>query len=146
MSCNHITKVLEWGFSESHDFIVSLYGCVLCDITSDVPFKDEEKISIDHTNCDNEPCFGCKAKGLQMNAGDAKHITAMPKRKWESELNAYRAATAQGIQPAGTSRQAVEAAEKASEVIGSAYNSENMPATSMINKSSVGTFKDIGAI
>ena len=84
MEHQHISKVLEWGFNEHHDFIATLWGCVLCDVTADKPFEYED-ISIDHTMCD-EDCFGCKAKGLQLATGDASgHIIAagVTQKKWD---------------------------------------------------------------
>ena len=57
-----------------------------------------------------------RASNLQLNAGDAKHTTSVSKKKWDAELNAYKNARSQGIQPAGTTmakvRQAVEISEK----------------------------------
>lgn len=121
MTCNHITKVLKWGFTEAHDFKVTLYGCVLCDMESLTPFKDEEDIDIDHTNCD-EDCFGCKAKNLQLSVGDAGATKAMPAKKWDAELNAYSAARKQGIQPAGTSMAKIKEAVEKSNKAGKAYD------------------------
>ncbi len=65
-------------------------------------------------------CFGCKGLGLQMNSGDAKRDIS--DKKWTSELQAYRDARAQGIQPAGTTMRHVQEAHRASEVLGKAYN------------------------
>jgi hypothetical protein len=143
MNCSHISKVLEWGFDENHDFIASLWGCVLCDETSDKPFKDEDDIPIDHALCD-EDCFGCKAKGLQLNTGDAGRD--IPDKKWNSELGAYRDARAQGIQPSGTRMHDIEAAHKASETLGQAYDGDSMPKTKDITPKSVEIMKEIGQI
>jgi hypothetical protein len=143
MNCSHISKVLEWGFDENHDFIASLWGCVLCDETSDKPFKDEDDIPIDHALCD-EDCFGCKAKGLQLNTGDAGRD--IPDKKWNSELGAYRDARAQGIQPSGTRMHDLEAAHKASETLGQAYDGDSMPKTKDITPKSVEIMKEIGQI
>lgn len=74
-----------------------------------------------------EGCFGCKAATLEMNAGDASHKKTMTTKKWDSELQAYRDARAQGIQPAGTSMKAVQDAVKASENLGKAYDGNTMP-------------------
>lgn len=144
--CLHISRVKEWGFNERHDFIASLWDCVLCGIESPVPFKEEEKISIDHTHCDVDPCFGCKAKGLQLNTGDASSSKAMSNKKWDGELNAYRQARKEGIQPAGTSMAAVQEAYRASETMGKAYDADTMISTQSIQKESVSSLKDAGAI
>ena len=139
----HISKVLEWGFTIEHDFKVIKWGCVLCDETGDAPFPDIEDIAIDHTQCD-EDCFGCKARGLQLNTGDAARD--IPDKKWTSELKAYKDARAQGIQPAGTSRAHIQQAHEASEKLGVAYNSEKMPKAQDITTKSVEVMKELGAI
>lgn len=139
---SHISKVLEWGFTPEHDFIATLWGCVLCDIKTEKPFMYED-ISIDHTQCD-EDCFGCKAKGLQLNTGDTTRD--IPDKKWTSELQAYRDAKAQGMQPAGTRMKDIEAAHTASEILNKPYNAETMPKAKDINKNSVAVMKEIGQI
>lgn len=144
--CNHISRVKEWGFDEAHNFRVTQYDCLLCGLVSELPFKDEENIDIDHVNCDDD-CFGCKARSLQLNTGDANSSKAMSNRKWNGELDAYRAARAQGIQPAGTSMAHVRAAVEASNVMGQAYDADTAiaPAQS-INKKSVVSLSEVGAI
>ena len=144
--CNHISRVKEWGFDEAHNFRVTQYDCLLCGLVSETPFKDEENIDIDHVNCDDD-CFGCKARSLQMNTGDANSSKAMSNRKWNGELDAYRAARAQGIQPAGTSMAHVKAAVEASNAMGSAYDADTAiaPAQS-INKKSIASLSEVGAI
>ena len=91
-----------------------------------------------------EGCFGCKIGTLELGAGDATRDIS--DKKWTSELQAYRDARAQGIQPAGTTRAHVEAAYEASVTLGRAYNSETMPKTKDINKKSTEVLKEIGAI
>ena len=91
-----------------------------------------------------ETCFGCKGLTLQMNSGDAKRD--IPDKKWNSELQAYRDARAQGIQPAGTSMRHVQEAHRASEVLGKAYNADTMPKTKDINEKSAAVMKEIGQI
>lgn len=121
MTCSHITKVLKWGFDENHNFKVTLYGCVLCDIESLTPFKDEENIDVDHTACGPD-CFGCKAKTLELGTGDATAGRAMTQKKWNKELDAYASARKQGIQPAGTSMAKVQEAVEASNKVGKAFD------------------------
>ena len=81
-NCDHVSKVLEWGYTltdgnfKEHP---SLYGCTKCDATSEVPFPSIDAF-IDHTNCDEKPCFGCKAKGLQLSTGDANSRVHMTTR------------------------------------------------------------------
>jgi hypothetical protein len=68
-----------------------------------------------------EGCFGCKVGTLVMNAGDANSNLNVSTRKWDRELEAYRTARAQGIQPAGTSMKKVQEAVQISEKTGQAY-------------------------
>lgn len=89
-------------------------------------------------------CFGCKGLTLQMNSGDAKRD--IPDKKWTSELQAYRDARAQGIQPAGTTMRDITAAHKASEVLGKAYNADTMPKTKDITPKAATIMKEIGQI
>jgi hypothetical protein len=91
-----------------------------------------------------DTCFGCKGLTLQMNSGDAKRD--IPDKKWNSELQAYRDARAQGIQPAGTTMRHVQEAHKASEILGKAYNADTMPKTKDINQKSAAVMKEIGQI
>ena len=91
-----------------------------------------------------EGCFGCKGLTLQMNSGDAKRD--IPDKKWNSELQAYRDARAQGIQPAGTTMRHVEEAHRASEVLGTAYNADTMPKTKDITPKTATVMKEIGQI
>jgi hypothetical protein len=124
----HAGKVVESGYrleeGQMH-FTVNLWGCIRCDATSDKPFEYED-ISIDHTACDDD-CFGCKAKGLQLATGDAAgNIVASgtTQKKWDKELAFYKEARAQGVQPEGTSRKAIEKALDASAVLNRPYNAE----------------------
>jgi hypothetical protein len=147
MEHQHISKVLEWGFSADHNFEATLWGCVLCDVTADKPFEYEE-ISIDHTACDDD-CFGCKAKGLQLATGDAAGniiASGTTQKKWDKELAFYKDARAQGVQPEGTSRKAVEKALDASATLNQAYNAEKMPKANQITKEAVAVMKEIGQI
>jgi hypothetical protein len=119
--CDHISKVIKWGFDKNHDFKATLWGCTNCEATSKKPFKTTEAF-VDHSKCDYDPCFGCKAKGLQLSTGDAAGNKAMPAKKWNKELNMYREARRQGIQPAGTTEKAVRDALEKSDKAGKAYN------------------------
>lgn len=147
--CDHISKVLDWSYTlrdGQMDQHVSLYGCTECDITSTEPLSSSNQMfsSVDHSQCHLDPCFGCKAKTLQLNAGDATRD--VPDKKWQGELAAYRDARAQGIQPAGTTMQHVEEAHKASETLGKAYNADAMPKTKDINKRSAEVLKEVGMV
>jgi len=89
-----------------------------------------------------EGCFGCKGLSLQMNSGDAKRD--VPDKKWNAELQAYRDARAQGIQPAGTTMRHIEEAHKASEQLGRAYDADTMPKAKDINHKSAEVMKELG--
>ena len=91
-----------------------------------------------------EGCFGCKGSTLQMNSGDAKRD--VPDKKWNAELQAYRDARAEGIQPAGTTMRHIEEAHKASETLGKAYDADTMPKAKDINTKTVEVMKEIGQI
>lgn len=146
--CFHISRVTEFSFNDNHDFVASAYDCVLCGEKSPTPFPHEDQVvSIDHTECGNNPCFGCKAKGLQLNTGDANSQKSMSNKKWHGELDAYRAARAQGIQPAGTSMAHIRAAEEASSVMGRAFDADtDLAPAQTITKESVTSLKEVGAI
>ena len=90
-----------------------------------------------------ETCFGCKALTLEMNAGDAKRD--IPDKKWNAELQAYRDARAQGIQPNSTHMRDIQNAHKASEVLGRPYDGDTMPKAHKINKGVAEVMKEIGA-
>jgi hypothetical protein len=95
-----------------------------------------------------EGCFGCKVGTLQMNAGDASGNKMTSKKKWDAELNAYSAARAQGIQPDGTSMKKIQAAVKASENMGTAYDGGTAIASAqkLQDKKTVKSLKETGVI
>jgi len=146
VSCSHISRVKEWGIDDNHNYIVTLWDCLVCNVESDRPFLDQEFKPIDHSKCNYDPCFGCKAKGLQLNTGDASSQKIMSNKKWDGELNEYRKARAQGIQPAGTTMAAIQDAYRASEVMGKAYDADTMTKADTITKQSVSSLKEAGAI
>jgi len=63
-----------------------------------------------------------RASRLQLNAGDAKHTIIKTNKAWDAELNAYKAARDQGIQPAGTTMAKVQEAVSISEMTGKPYD------------------------
>lgn len=95
-----------------------------------------------------EGCFGCKVSTLQLSPGDAAHTKLISSKKWDAELNAYAAARAQGIQPDGTSMKKIQAAVKASENIGKAYDGGTAvaPAARLQNKKTVKSLKETGVL
>ena len=151
----HAGKVVKDGYTldkgQMH-FTVSLWGCIRCDATSKTPWADAgvyKVKKIDHSDCDNNPCFGCKAKGLQLATGDASGniiASGTTQKKWDKELDFYRDARAQGVQPEATTRKAVEKALEASEVLNKPYTGDTMPKATQINKQTVAVMKEIGQI
>jgi hypothetical protein len=91
-----------------------------------------------------EGCFGCKGLSVQMNAGDADSRRVMPNKAFNKELDAYKEARAQGIQPAGTSMKKIQEAVKASEVLGKPYDAGKMAPAKHINKKSAAVMKELG--
>lgn len=150
--CDHISKVLEWGYNLIDGKVVEnvkVWGCTNCDATSDKPFLSDDFKKIDHSNCYLDPCFGCKAKGLQFATGDANGkviASGTTQKKWDAELQAYRTAREQGMQPAGTTKAHVEEAYRASETLGKAYNADSMPKTRDINKRTAEVLKHTGMV
>ena len=89
-------------------------------------------------------CFGCKGLSVQMNAGDADSRKFMTNKRHNTELNAYREARDQGIQPAGTTMDKIQQAVKASETLGRPYDAGKMPPAKHINKKSAAVMKELG--
>jgi hypothetical protein len=144
----HVGKVLKFIHKlEDGDVkeYPSLFGCTKCDKTSKKMWPGFGEYVINKNPCkENCNCFGCKVKTLQLNTGDAARDIS--DKKWNSELQAYRDARSQGMQPAGTRMKDITAAHEASETLGKAYNSETMPKAKDINKKSVEVLKEIGQI
>jgi hypothetical protein len=123
----HIGKVAKDGYDLVDGkmiFKVELFGCTECDATSPEPWLDwgltpENPDHIDSEFCS---CFGCKARTLQLSPGDAASNKNMSQKKWDKELNLYRDARKQGIQPAGTSTRQVQKAIDDSNKVGKAYD------------------------
>jgi len=150
MDCDHISKVIKDGYSliDGKMFsVVLLWGCTRCDLTSTEPLYDISILPADKEPCErNCECFGCKAKGLQMNAGDARGdviASGTTQKKWNSELDAYRNARAQGIQPNGTKRKQIEAAHDASEKLGAAYDGGTMVQAQKIDKPTATVMREL---
>ena len=95
---------------------------------------------------DVDGCFGCKVLGLQMSPGDASSQKAMSNKRWDGELDAYRQARAEGIQPAGTSMAKIQEARRASEALGKAYDSNTMPSSNLIKNNTVSKLKEVGLV
>ena len=100
---------------------------------------------LDHPE-DVEGCFGCKVLGLQLSPGDASSQKAMSNKAWDKEMDAYKEARADGIQPAGTSMAKIQEARRASEALGKAYDSNTMPSSNLIQNNTVSKLKEVGLV
>ena len=147
-NCDHVMKILDWELDENAIWRSNKYGCTRCDIESDTVLYDiaerNQPRQLDHSNCDKDPCFGCKAKGLQLNTGDAGRDIS--DKSWNDRLAFYRRARADGIQPNGTHPVQVEAAYKASETLGKAYDADTMVRADKVNTGVKEVMKEIGDI
>lgn len=135
MQHQHTEKVLEWGLDAgSNNWYAKLYGCTDCTDTFTnvaIPTPEEPHSHAEYV----DGCFACKVATLQINTGDAGRVNSMPQKKWDKELDRYAGARAQGVQPAGTTTRAINAAMDASETLGKAYNADTMiPAQNMTKK------------
>lgn len=104
---------------------VDIYGCVNCDETRETPFPTVDAF-IDHSDCEENPCFGCKAKYLQLSVGDARHDGVMSARQHDKELGSYFDATRQGIEPISTKQKDIDAAVKLSNETGVAFDGNKL--------------------
>ena len=123
MGCNHISKVLKWGVDANADLVAELWGCTLCNWESSEPHIRQDALGHIHTEY-VDSCFTCKLQTLQLNTGDANGAlvaNGWTQKKWKTEINEYRKARAQGIQPTGTSISKVRAAVEKSNQTGVAF-------------------------
>lgn len=147
MQHQHTSRVSKWGMDEKYNSVPVEYDCSKCGEVSATPFFYEETPSphTEHTFYVNG-CFACKLLTLELNTGDAGRADSMSQKKWDKELQSYRDARAQGIQPAGTTMKAINEAKTASDKLGSAYNADVMPSADKITKASAEVLKHTGDI
>jgi len=74
---------------------------------------------------DVDGCFGCKILGLSLSPGEASTRTSMSTKKWDAELQAYRDARAQGIQPSSTRMRDIKVAVEVSNQAGKAFKADD---------------------
>ena len=147
MQHQHSSRVSKWGMDDKYNSIPVEYDCTDCGEVSSAPFVYEETPSdhFEHTSY-VDGCFACKLGTLELNTGDAGRADSMSQRKWDKELQSYRDARSQGIQPAGTSTAQIQAAHEASDKLGKAYNADVMPATHKITKQTAKSFTEAGVV
>jgi hypothetical protein len=69
-------------------------------------------------------CFGCKVGTLKVGYSGIGGQDATAQKKWDADLDRYRSAVAQGMQPETTRPKDVLEAEKFSDAIGLPYSNE----------------------
>ena len=121
----HVGKVLEWKLDEKTNQVPALYGCTGCDETFNKAPKNQFTKEHTHTEYVND-CFACKVETLQLSTGDANSnvvASGWTGKRWNKELDMYKEARKQGIQPDGTSMSKVQKALDISDKTGVAYGS-----------------------
>lgn len=125
----HINKSLKIEYFPTEDGKnvlprTTVWGCTKCNATSEgEPLPEVEYVPVDHTTCGGpDVCFGCKVRTLELSTGDAAGNKSMSQKKWDKELNLYKSAREQGIQPAGTSLKQVQKAIDDSNKAGKAFD------------------------
>lgn len=128
MNCNHTTRVKTWGYNliDGNMFPKpNMYDCVHCGLESTEPFPHQD-VFVDHSNCNDNPCFGCKAKYLQLSVGDARHDGVMSAKQHDKELGSYFDAISQGIEPISTKQRDIDAAVRLSNDMGAAFDGNKL--------------------
>ena len=143
---DHTNVVLNWGFDSNNEWVPNLFGCSKCDVVPQATRFEDRSVKVSHKNCKKNPCFGCRAKTIQMSTGDAGRAENMAAKKWDKELSDYRDARKQGIQPAGTSQKQIQEAVEASQNMGKAFNAETMGAAKKITKTKAKKMKEAGVL
>ena len=64
-----------------------------------------------------------RQSGLQVNTGDATSYRLMSQKKCDAELNAYKSAIGQGIEPATPNMKDIRGAVELSNIAGKAFDS-----------------------
>lgn len=72
-----------------------------------------------------EGCFACKVGVIAVNSGAANSGFTMTPKAWDAELQAYRNARAQGIQPSSTKMRDIQVAEEISNRSGKAFKADD---------------------
>lgn len=126
--CNHVGRVVRWGVNDKTDLVPVLWGCTLCDEVSDSMLESESDYSVHEHATYVDGCFACKIQTLQLATGDAAGglvANGWTNKKWDAELQLYRDARAQGIQPSGTSTAKIRRAMDISDKAGKAWDASS---------------------
>jgi hypothetical protein len=121
---SHTAKILTWKLDKDFNYTPGSYGCTDCSETfTEAPSNGS--IVVEHTHTSYVAgCFACKVGTLQLNTGDANGTRDMSQKKWDKELDLYRSARKQGIQPEGTTTAKIRKALDVSDKTGYAYGSD----------------------
>jgi len=122
---SHVAKIISWKFDEKFNQVPDKYGCTGCDKEFFEPPKSTISVEHKHTSY-VEGCFSCKIDTIQWNTGDANSgavANGWTEKRWNKELDLYKSARAQGIQPDGTSTAKIQKALDISDKTGVAYGS-----------------------
>lgn len=126
----HVPLILTWKLDENGDYKPGMYGCTGCNYSGlEKPLDEVIEKENEHEQHTEyvDGCFGCKAETLQLSPGDAKSgliDNGYTQKTWKSELDLYKQARKQGIQPDSTKRKDIEKAIDVSNKTGHAYGSK----------------------
>jgi hypothetical protein len=123
---SHTAKILTWKLDENFDYKPGSYGCTDCSETF-LESPSNGSITVEHKHDSYvHGCFACKIQTLQLSTGDANGSLVennWTNKKWNNELDLYKQARSQGIQPDGTTTAKVRQAMDVSDKTGHAYGS-----------------------
>jgi hypothetical protein len=124
---SHTGKIVDWKLDENFQYKANLWGCTDCDeLFPECPSNGVQEQEHTHTEY-VDGCFACKVVTLHLDAGDAKSgliQNGYTQKSWNKELDLYKSARAQGIQPDGTSTAKIRQAIDISNKTGHAYGSK----------------------
>ena len=73
-----------------------------------------------------EGCFGCKVSEIQFDTGAARSDGIPTAKAHDKELASYYSAIKQGIEPVSTKQKDIDAAVRASNEVGKAFDGNTM--------------------
>ena len=130
-----IKEIVEYNhrfFHENRNFVYSenylehftdlTPGEYVAEVVNQPVVEEVERERVEHDfMCE---CFACRVKSIKVAYCGIGGGDATAQRQWDRNLDLYRKARAEGIQPTGTSRSKVVAAMKQSDRTGKAFVAE----------------------
>lgn len=121
--CDHHGIVHEWGFDKDKNWTAVKFICKKCNEVRDERFPTEKvETVLEHkARCDGscDTCVTNRHLAMSISTGAANSSGIIShNRQTEKELDAYRSARKDGIQPASTKMKDIQNAVRASEAIG----------------------------